>query len=55
MVFSSFTFVFGFLPIFLACYALSPARGKNFVISPFIDHASLAPEPNESTPADLEA
>ena len=55
MLFSSFTFVSGFLPIALPCDVLSPARGKNFVIPPFIDHASLAPEPNESTPADPEA
>lgn len=32
MVFSSFIFIFGFLPIFLACYCLAPWRAKNFVI-----------------------
>ncbi len=32
MVFSSFTFVFGFLPIFLAVYYLTPRIGKNVIV-----------------------
>ena len=32
MVFSSFIFVFGFLPLFLGVYFLTPARFKNFCI-----------------------
>jgi alginate O-acetyltransferase complex protein AlgI len=31
MVFSSFFFLFGFLPLFLGCYFLAPARWKNLV------------------------
>lgn len=32
MVFSSFTFLFGFLPVFLACYSLTPRQGKNAML-----------------------
>lgn len=46
MVFSSFLFVFGFLPIFLVCYFLSPRKGKNLVVllASYIFYAWGAPK-----------